>query len=909
MSDRKDPVARLDGVTHRYGKTLALDCITLELPAGRMLGFIGPDGVGKSSLLALIAGVRRLQQGRIETLGGDIARAKHRHAVLPRLAYMPQGLGQSLYASLSVHENLDFFGRLFGHDADFRARRIARLLDATGLAPFAGRPADKLSGGMKQKLSLCCALIHDPDLLILDEPTTGVDPLSRRQFWELIDAIKARRPEMSVLAATADMAEAERFDHLVALDAGRVLASGTPEELRRQTGTESLEQAFLACLPEGRKGGGWTRSAQPPAEASEEVAIEAVGLSKRFGSFVAVDDVSLAIRRGEIFGFLGSNGCGKTTTMKMLTGLLPPSAGEARLFGKEVDARDLETRRRVGYMSQSFSLYRELTVRQNLDLHAKLFQIPAGRLDARVRELLQRFELEEVADRLPGVLPLGVRQRLQLAVAVIHEPEMLILDEPTSGVDPVARDRFWDHLSELSHRDGVTIFLSTHFMQEAERCDRISFMHAGRLLAIGSPEELRRGQNAQSLEDSFIAYLEALDSEESTEAGQTVSAAVDRAASRAALFDLNRYWAFARRETVEVLRDPIRLAFALLNPVILMLAMCFGISFDIEEVPFAVLDQDRSKESREFVDTLRGSRYFSEQTPIASDADLDRRLIEGDVKAALIIPPDFGRELVAGEEPEIAVWLEGSDTFRAETARGYVIAAQQDYLSDLAADRTTAPLPEPLAGLETRFRYNQTFASLRAIAPGAVMMMLIMTPAMLTALGVVREKELGSIANFYAAPVTKLEFLIGKQTPYIAIAFVSFLLLFAVMRLALQVPSAGSFLALAAGALAFVMAGTAFGLVMSTLVRSQIAAIFGTAIVTMIPTVNFSGMLYPTASLEGPAVVISSIFPSTYFQTIASGVVNKGLDLEALYPSHLTLLLITAVFWMLAALLLAKQER
>ncbi len=900
-------VASLTEVSHRYRGRPALLDVSLEVPAGCTVGFIGPDGVGKSSLLALIAGVKRRQEGRIWTLGGDMSRAKHRRNVLGRLAYMPQGLGQSLYPSLSVRENVDFFGRLFGHDAAERRERIEALLQSTGLTAFAERPAGKLSGGMKQKLSLCCALIHDPDLLILDEPTTGIDPLSRRQFWALIDAIKERRPSMSVLAATADMDEAERFDHLVALNAGRVLASGSAQDLKSSTGTQSLEQAFLALLPEEERS---RPQASEPASLPETAgtpAIEALGLTKVFGDFTAVDQVTLSIARGEIFGFLGSNGCGKTTTMKMLTGLLPPTAGSARLFGHEVDARDLETRRRVGYMSQSFSLYGELSVRQNLNLHAKLFQIPAGEATVRITELLDRFKLESVADFLPSALPLGVRQRLQLAVAVIHRPEMLILDEPTSGVDLVAREEFWALLVDLSRNDGVTIFISTHFLQEAERCDRVSFMHAGKLLAVGTPGDLRAAQEADTLEEAFIGYLEALEPDNRTASRPFVADADHKAEPRALAFDPSRFWAFARRESVEVIRDPIRLAFALINPIILMLAMCFGISFDIEEVPFAALDQDQTRESRAFLEFLGGSRYLAEHPPFTSEAELDRRLVEGDIKAALILPPDFGRDLLAGRQPEIAVWLEGSDTYRAETARGYLQAVQQDFLAALAEDRRVAQAQAPPAESAVRFRYNQTFASVNAIAPGAIMMMLIMTPAMLTALGVVREKELGSIANFYAAPVSKLEFLIGKQAPYIVIAFVSFLLLFVVMRLGLGVVSAGSFLALSLGALCFVMAATAFGLVMSTLVRSQIAAIFGTAIVTMTPTVNFSGMLYPTASLEGGARVISAAFPSTYFQSIASGVVNKGLDMSLLYPDHLMLLGMTAGLWFLAALLLRKQ--
>jgi ribosome-dependent ATPase len=374
-------VCRLREVRLHYGKTPALDGITLDLPAGCMTGVIGPDGVGKSSLFSLIAGARTIQSGTIEVLGGDIADSEHRRAIQPRIAYMPQGLGRNLYATLSVFENVDFFGGMFGHARAERRQRISSLLRATGLARFADRPAGKLSGGMRQKLGLCCALIHDPDLLILDEPTTGVDPLSRRRFWQLIEQIRANRPGMSVLIATAYMEEAERFDWLVAMNRGQVLATGTHQELLAQSGSRTLEEAFIRLLPAEQLANYRPVEIRPrQGDGEEEVAIEARDLTMRFGRFIAVDHVSFRIRRGEIFGFLGSNGCGKTTTMKMLTGLLPASAGEGRLFGRPVNPHDLDTRRRVGYMTQSFSLYGELTVRQNLVIHARLFGIPEARI-------------------------------------------------------------------------------------------------------------------------------------------------------------------------------------------------------------------------------------------------------------------------------------------------------------------------------------------------------------------------------------------------------------------------------------------------------------------------------------------------------------------------------------------------
>lgn len=301
--DRKAAVVRLTGVSLRYGDTRALDCIDLEVPTGRMVGLIGPDGVGKSSLMALVAGARVIQAGQVEVFGGPMDSARHRDTVGPRIAYMPQGLGKNLYPTLSVEENLQFFGRLFGHDATERRQRIDQLTAATGLHPFLERPAGKLSGGMKQKLGLCCALIHDPDLLILDEPTTGVDPLARSQFWDLISRIREDRPGMSVFVATAYMEEAQRFDWLVALDAGHILATGTPAELRARTGADSLEQAFIGLLPEERRRGHRAVTIPPlAADAETEVAIEARDLTKRFGNFTAVDHVSFRIRRGEILG-------------------------------------------------------------------------------------------------------------------------------------------------------------------------------------------------------------------------------------------------------------------------------------------------------------------------------------------------------------------------------------------------------------------------------------------------------------------------------------------------------------------------------------------------------------------------------------------------------------------------------
>ncbi|HBX0712748.1 TPA: ribosome-associated ATPase/putative transporter RbbA, partial [Klebsiella pneumoniae] len=652
--DTSPPVALLEHVGQQFGATIALRDISLAIPARRMVGLIGPDGVGKSSLLSLIAGARTIEQGNVMVLGGDMRDMHHRREVCPKIAWMPQGLGKNLYHTLSVYENVDFFARLFGHDKAERELRINELLQSTGLAPFRDRPAGKLSGGMKQKLGLCCALIHDPQLLILDEPTTGVDPLSRAQFWELIDNIRQRQPAMSVLVATAYMEEAERFDWLVAMNAGEVLATGSAAELKAQTGSQTLEQAFIALLPEAQRQAHRAVVIPPRDSREEEIAIEARGLTMRFGNFVAVDHVNFRIARGEIFGFLGSNGCGKSTTMKMLTGLLPASEGEAWLFGQPVDPKDIATRQRVGYMSQAFSLYSELTVRQNLELHARLFHIPDGEIPGRVAEMCERFMLTEVEDALPADLPLGIRQRLSLAVAVIHRPEMLILDEPTSGVDPVARDMFWQLMVDLARQDQVTIFISTHFMNEAERCDRISLMHAGKVLASDTPQALVEQRGSNSLEEAFIAWLKEAQpsSPVPEEPTSTVASHSGHTAPRQA-FSLRRLFSYSRREALELRRDPVRSTLALLGTVILMFIMGYGISMDVEDLRFAVLDRDQTLSSQGWSQNLAGSRYFIEQAPLRSYDELDRRMRDGELAVAIEIPPNFGRDIARGTPVQI----------------------------------------------------------------------------------------------------------------------------------------------------------------------------------------------------------------------------------------------------------------
>ena len=1032
----------IQNLSHRYGKTLALDDVSLDIPKGATVGLIGPDGVGKSTLLSLMAGVKVIQDGRVEVLGGDMADKDVRRDLSHRIAFMPQGLGRNLYPTLSVYENIDFHARLFGLDGQERTRQIARLMEATRLAPFSDRAAGKLSGGMKQKLSLCCALVHSPDLLILDEPTTGVDPLSRRQFWALVDDLRREHAGMTVIVATAYIEEAQRFERLLAMDAGRLLENKPTADVLADYGTDVLEEAYVKMLPpEKQQGSGGLDITPFVPDPAAPPAMEAHGLTKRFGDFTAVDHVSFTIQKGEIFGFLGSNGCGKSTTMKMLTGLLEATEGDATLLGKPIDAGGLDTKMRVGYMSQAFSLYEELSVRRNLDLHARLYQMGAKGAAA-VEEALQQFDLADVADTAPASLPLGIRQRLQLAAACLHHPEVLILDEPTSGVDPAARDMFWRHLLKLSREDKITIFVSTHFMNEAARCDRISFMHKGRVLAVGTPAELAARQNAPDLEEAFVQYLIEAEGGEGEERSSRQEAAHSESdqrefhqdvdgmreqgshtlpaetptvgcvaqathaevasgnghpefsddlyeqnatsseneqsefrpnadgvrepsshilpvnnkaelseptvgsaaqATHAEVVSDNGYsqfsddpekhhprpsenpsatpdtqsfkyrfsmiWTFARREAKELLRDKIRLFFAVFGPLIIMASVSWGISFDVRNLKFAVYDRDQTAASRELVEYFDGSRYFLQQPPIQSEAEIDTVLKSSGAILVIDIPSGFGRDLARGLKPEVGFYVDGSMPFNATNIRGYIGSLITAYTKDRIAESGLPVSLKAPAGIEPRFMYNQDFDSINAIAPGVMMLVLMMIPAMMSAVGVVREREIGSIANFYASPAAVAQYLIGKQLPYIAVGMVNFAAMMLMIIYLFGVPLKGSFVGLAVGTLLMVSASTALGLLISCFVRSQLAAIFATAIITMIPAQTYSGFLYPLSTMEGGALVIGKTFPSSWYYTVSVGSFTKGLHTADLLHEYAAIAAFAATSLILACVLLKKQEK
>ena len=554
-----------------HGEITALAGVSLEARAGELTALVGPDGAGKTTLIRLIAGLLRADGGSLRVLGIDPAVEPQR--IQDRIGYMPQKFG--LYEDLTVQENLDLYADLHGVGAAERGRRYPQLMQMTDLGRFTGRLAGQLSGGMKQKLGLACTLVRSPELLLLDEPTVGVDPLSRRELWAIVEHL-VREQGLTVLTSTSYLDEAERAARVLVLHAGAALAQSEPASVTRIAAGRSIlldpapgdnarslqarlldDPQVIDAVPDGgrvravragapgaanddatlaglratpvepsfedgfmvllrgtaaHEAGVDIRLQRPPAASADDSAVIVRDLVKRFGDFTAVDRVSFEVRRGEIFGLLGPNGAGKTTTFRMLCGLSPPSGGSLRVAGVDVERAGAAARARLGYVAQKFSLYGALTVAENLEFFASAYGLRGAARRERIDWALRQFDLAPHAHSASGELPGGFKQRLAMGAALLHEPDILFLDEPTSGADPLARRGFWRRITALAEQ-GVTIIVTTHFMQEAEYCDHIAIMDGGRVLARGSPAEIRGlarpgGARQASMEDAFIAVVE-----------------------------------------------------------------------------------------------------------------------------------------------------------------------------------------------------------------------------------------------------------------------------------------------------------------------------------------------------------------------------------------------------------------
>ncbi len=468
-------VIRVERVSRFYGNFQAVKEVSFEIKNGEVFGLIGPDGAGKSSIIQILAGVLTPNSGRAFINGIDVTKEPERIKAI--IGYMPQGLGVNLYDNLTVEENINFFRdlRLIPEDVFKKNKKI--LLEITRLRPFLNRQVKDLSGGMRQKLALICTLLHLPDIILLDEPTTGVDPLSRQDFWKIIHSLVKER-QITVLLTTSYMDEAERCHKIALMHEGRILLEDFPENL------PDLENIFIERIT-GKKPESFVCKS---SKNWDSTVIVCKNVSKVFGDFRAVDKVDLEVKKGEILGLLGPNGAGKTTLIKMMCGLLEPSEGKISILGYDVQKERTKVWNMIGYMSQKFSLYKDLTVKENMELYAGLY----GVKNLNLEELFQRLGLKGLEKKLVKDLPFGIRQRVALACALLHKPPILFLDEPTSGVDPVARRNFWKIIYQISREEGTTVIVSTHYMDEAENCDRLGLMNRGKLIALGTPEEIKK---------------------------------------------------------------------------------------------------------------------------------------------------------------------------------------------------------------------------------------------------------------------------------------------------------------------------------------------------------------------------------------------------------------------------------
>lgn len=485
--------ATIKNLTKKFGKITAIDNLSLNIEKGKITGLIGADGAGKTTLIRLITGLLLPDDGEITLL--DFNPFTQKNELTKKIGYMPQKFG--LYEDLTVIENLKLYADLKNQPYDFD-----KMLEFTSLAPFQDRLAGALSGGMKQKLGLACTLLGIPEFLVLDEPSVGVDPISRRDLMQMVKNMIS--PKTTVLWSTAYLDEAHSFDISVVMDKGKIIYNGKPTELALTQ--EEFQEKVIELM------GGYKKTESKIAENYTiiddyaECTVEADNLEKKYGDFYAVKNNTFCIKRGEIFGLLGPNGAGKSTSFKMMCGLSKPTNGTAKIMGIDIKKDPSKARSNLGYMAQKFSLYGSLTVRQNLEFFAAAYGINVFNRKKRVDEILEVFELKDVESQKSEDLPLGYKQRLSMACALIHNPPVLFLDEPTSGVDVIARREFWNHIISLSKK-GVTILVTTHFMDEAEFCDRISLFYKGEAIAIGTPKELKAKANAKTMEETFITLI------------------------------------------------------------------------------------------------------------------------------------------------------------------------------------------------------------------------------------------------------------------------------------------------------------------------------------------------------------------------------------------------------------------
>ncbi|HZV00241.1 MAG TPA: ATP-binding cassette domain-containing protein [Planctomycetota bacterium] len=890
------------------GETVrALDGVSLEVAKGALTALVGPDGAGKTTLLRLAAGLLDADSGTLSVLGLDAASASDE--VQSRIAYMPQRFG--LYEDLTVQENLDLYADLHGVSREERAERYPKLYEMTALGPFTKRLAGQLSGGMKQKLGLACTLVRSPELLLLDEPTVGVDPLSRRELWEIITRLE-KEQGLTVLVSTSYLDEAERCAHAIVLVEGRALASGEPASVReeargltfhvepalgeparvlqarlmddpsvidavpeagrvrvvareRPPGAEPVEarfeDGFMVLLRRAKNvGKAAPHPDPPPAKRGEgETAVRVRDLVRRFGNFTAVDHVSFEVERGELYALLGPNGAGKTTVFRMLCGLLPPTEGELEVAGMDLREAPASARQRIGYVAQKFSLYGALSVTENLEFFASAYGLRGARKRERIRWALAQFELASLARVTSAQLPGGFKQRLSMAAALLHEPEILFLDEPTSGADPLARREFWRRITALAS-GGTTVIVTTHFMEEAEYCDRVAILDSGRLLAEGTPAEIRG--DAPSMEDAFIAIVG--HAPPPREAGGRLGGGAPHPNPPPAPRGegvLRRVLALVAKEARQLARDPSSFAVGIVLPLILILLFGFGLSLDVKDVPIAIVLESPSPAAVDLAASFELSPYFKPR-PMVSMREAERLLLERKIDGVLRIRSDFGRQ-VSIERAVVQVIVHGSDANQARIIQGYVQGAVGEWSARRIAEGKQAPVG-PVA-VDDRLWFNETNESRHFLVPGLIVIIMTLMGALLTTLVMAREWERGTLEALFVTPVRPVEILLGKTIPYFLLGMVGFALCLVAAKFLFEVPFRGSVLVLTFASMLYLLVALGIGLLVSSTFKNQLVASQITLLVTFLPAFMLSGFLFDLRSMPVAARAITYVLPARYY--------------------------------------------
>ncbi len=937
VQNQNDFAIIVDGVVKKFPtsaeETLALSHVSARIKKGCITGLVGPDGAGKTTLIRVIAGLLTATEGHIATGGLDPDKELDRLRAI--LGYMPQKFG--LYEDLTVMENLILYADLRGVLLAERKKIFEELLAFTDLKSFTTRPAGKLSGGMKQKLGLACALLGEPEILLLDEPSVGVDPIARRELWKMVKALLKKG--ITVIWSTSYLDEAELCDEVLLMHAGKVLYSGKPSELTARVKDRSIqirniqgnhrlvlqralrmkevmdgviqgknvrlllrdknklpqldllnagdqaelveipprfEDAFIDILGGGPGGDSeLAKIMNPVAKSSITSVIQAESLTKKFNSFTATDKISFTVKRGEVFGLLGPNGAGKSTTFKMMCGLLTPTSGTAHVLGIDLKKSPSKAHQQVGYMAQKFSLYGDLTVQQNLQFYAGIYGIYGEDQINKIAEMVKTFELTAELHTTTNELSLGFKQRLSLACAIMHEPAILFLDEPTSGVDPITRREFWTHINGLVQK-GVTIMVTTHFMDEAEYCDEIGLVYRGKLIASGTPDQLKElVTNAEhpepTMEDTFIELIiqhdkdNAKSSLTNNSSVNGVSTIKDSILTRMTSHSdsLRRWLALSRKECYQIVRDPSNILIAFILPIIMLFVYGFGINLDSTKLRMGIVLKDTSSEARRFGEAFFTSPYLQMRS-LQTTAEATKQLDAGDIRGFVTIQSDFSTKLKSAHPiATMQVVTDGAETNTANFVTSYALGAQQTW-EQIRSAETGKPTHTSIV-IEPRYWFNPAAISRNYLVPGSIAIIMTVIGALLTSLVVAREWERGTMEALLSTSITRLEFLFSKWVPYYLLGILSMTVCWLVAITILGTPFRGSIFLLLIETSLFLGSALGLGLWLSTATRNQFNAAQASLNLAFLPAVMLSGFVYEISSMPIVVQAFTYLMPARYF--------------------------------------------